>query len=78
VSSSSSSDKLDYLGDDDVDWDGMHSGPDTTKHSHLAEGEIHVAALRTEPPFEETSTVEGILSFLNHHPPFFSPLINIV
>ena len=36
VSSSSSSEKLDYSGDDDTDWDDVHSAPDASKHSHLA------------------------------------------
>ena len=57
---------------DDVDWDDVHSTPDTCKHSHLAEEEMQVAALGTELPFEETSIVKGILSFLSHHPPFLA------
>jgi len=42
VSSSSSSEKLDYSGDDDVDWDNVHSAPDSSKYSHLAEEETSV------------------------------------
>ena len=35
VSSSSSSERLDYSGDDVVDWDNVYSIPDTNKYSHL-------------------------------------------
>ena len=42
VSSSPSSEKLDYSGDDDVDWDNVYSAPDTNKYSHLTEEEISV------------------------------------
>ena len=46
----------------------MHSAPDTSKYSHLAEEEMQVvAAPETELPFGETSGTERILSFLNHH-----------
>jgi len=55
------------LGDDDADWDDVHSALDTSKYSHLTEEEVQIAATRIEPPSEEISTVEGILSFLNHH-----------
>ena len=40
--SSSSSERLDYSWDDDVDWDNVYSAPDTNKYSHLAEEEINV------------------------------------
>ena len=40
--SSSSSERLDYSGNDDVDWDNMYSAPDTSKCSHLAKEEITV------------------------------------
>jgi len=50
----------------------VHSAPDTNKHSHWAKEEIQVAALGIEPLSEETLTVEGILSFLNHHPLFLA------
>jgi len=40
VSFSSSSEKLDYLGDDDVDWDNVHPSLDTSKYSHLTEEEM--------------------------------------
>jgi len=63
ISSSSSSEKLDYSGDDDVDWDTVHPSPDTSKYSHLAEEEMQVAALKTELPFGETFTSEGILFY---------------
>jgi len=43
VSSSSSSEKLDYPGDDNVDRDNVHPSPDTSKYSHLAEEEMQVA-----------------------------------
>jgi len=56
-----------YSGDDDVDWDDMHSAPDSRKHFHLPEEEMQVAALGTKSPSVETLIVEGILSFLNHH-----------
>ena len=71
MSSSSSSEKLDYSGDNDADWDDVHSAPDTSKYSHLAKEEVQVAAPRIEPLSEETLTVEGILFFLNHHSPLF-------
>ena len=66
ISSSSLSEKLDYLGDDDVDWDIVHPSPDTSKYSHLAEEKMQVAALETELPFGETSIVEGILFYHSH------------
>ena len=47
MSSSSSSEKLDYSGDDDVDWDNMHPAPDTIKFSHLTEEEMQVAIPET-------------------------------
>ena len=72
MSSSSSSEKLEYLGDDDVDWDNVHSASDTSKYSRLAKEEMQVAILKIELPFGETSTTEGILSYLNHHQHFFS------
>ena len=78
VSCSSSSEKLDYSGDEDIDWDDVHSASDTSKHSHLAKEEMQVATSGTEPASGETSTVEGILFYLNHHSPFFSPVINNV
>ena len=40
MSSSSSSEKLDYLGDDDDDCDNVHLAPDTRKYTHLAKEEI--------------------------------------
>ena len=40
VSSLSLSEKLDYSGDDDVDWDDVHPAPNTSKHSHLTEEEM--------------------------------------
>ena len=55
-SSSSSSEKLEYSGDDDVDWDNVHHAPNANKYSHLAEEEIQVAIPETEPPFRETAT----------------------
>ena len=67
VSSLSSSEKLDYSGDDDADWNDVHSAPDINKYSHLAQEEVQVAAPGIKPPSGETSTVEGILFFLNHH-----------
>ena len=75
VLSLSLSEKLDYSGDDDVDWEDVHPAPDTSKHSHLAEEEMQISIPRIEPQFGETSTVKGILSFLNHH---HSSIINIV
>jgi len=60
------------LGDDDVDWDNVHSAPDTSKYSRLAKEDMQVAVLKTEPLLGETSTTEGILSYLNHHHHFFS------
>ena len=76
----SSSEKLDYSGDDDVDLDDVHPAPDTNKHSHLVEEKIQIAAPIIEPQSKETSIVEGILSFFNHyhHPTFFSSDINTV
>jgi len=50
VSSSSSSEKLDYSGDDDDDWNNVHLAPDTSKYSHLAEEEMQVTVPETEPP----------------------------
>ena len=67
TSCSSSSEKLDYLGDDNVDWDNMYPAPDTIKYSDLAEEEMQVAALEIELPFGETSTGEGILFYPSHH-----------
>jgi len=56
----------------------MHFAPDTNKNSHLTE-EMQMAAPRTEPPSGETSIIESMISFLNHHPhPFFNSVINIV
>ena len=78
MSFSSSSEKLNYSGDDNIDWDDVHSASDTSKYSHLTEEEMQIAAPGTEPASRETSTVEDILSFLNYHSPFFSPVINIV
>ena len=57
VSSSSSSEKRDYSGDDDVDWDHVHSSPDTSKYSHLVEEKVQIAAPRIVPLFGDTSTV---------------------
>ena len=54
VSSSSSSKKLDYLGDDDIDWDDVHPAPNTSKYSHLTEEEMQIAAPRIEPQSGET------------------------
>jgi len=45
----------------------VHSAPDTRKYFHLAEEEMQAAAPGTKPPSGETSFVEGILSFLDHH-----------
>ena len=42
LSSSSSSERLDYSGDDDVDWDNVYSTLDTNKDTHLAEKEIGI------------------------------------
>ena len=39
VSFPSSSEKLDYSGDD-IDWDNVHPAPDTSKFSHLTKGEM--------------------------------------
>ena len=41
----------------------MNPSPDTSKYSHLAEEEMQVAALKTELPFGETFTSEGILFY---------------
>jgi len=42
VPSSSSSERLDYSGDDDADWDNVYTSPDTSKYSHLTKEEISV------------------------------------
>ena len=39
IPSPSSSEKLDYSGDD-IDWDNVHPTPDTNKFSHLTKEEI--------------------------------------
>jgi len=57
VSSLSSSKKLDYSGDDDADWDDVHSTLDTSKYSHLVEEKVQIAAPRIVPLFGDTSTV---------------------
>jgi len=57
VSSLSSSEKLDYSGDDDVDWEDVHPTPDTRKHSYLAKEEMHISIPRIEPQSGGTSTV---------------------
>jgi len=44
--SPSLSERLDYLGDDDVDWDNVYSALDTSKYSHFVKEEINVE----EPP----------------------------
>ena len=46
VSSSSSYERLDYLGDDDVNWDNVYSALDTSKYSHFVKEEISIE----EPP----------------------------
>ena len=40
VSSLSSREKLNYSGDDTVDWEDVHPASDTSKHSHLVEEEM--------------------------------------
>jgi len=47
VSSLSSSKKLDYSGDNDVDWNNVHHALDTSKYSHLAEEEMQVVIPET-------------------------------
>ena len=42
MSSSSSSKKFVYSGDDDVDENNVYSAPDISKYSHLAEEEISI------------------------------------
>ena len=77
LSSSSSSEKLDYSGDDDADWNDVHFALDTSKYYHLGEEEVQVAAPGIELLSVKTSTIEGILpsSIIT---PFFSPVINNV
>ena len=78
VLSSSSSEKLDFSGDDNVDWDDVHSAPDTSKYSYLAEEKMQIATPRIELLFRETSIVESIPSSIIIITPFFSFVINIV
>ena len=75
MSSSSSSEKLDYSGDGDVDLEDVHPAPDTNKHSHLAEEELQITTPRIEPQSGGALIVEGIIFFLNH---YHSSVINIV
>ena len=48
-----SSEKLDYLGDDNVDWEDVHATPETNKHSHSAEEEMHVGPKAFHPSFDD-------------------------
>ena len=75
VSSSSSSEKLGYSGDDDFDCEDVHPTPDTSKNSYLAEEEMQIPTSRIEPQSGGALTVKGIPFFLNHH---HSSIINIV
>ena len=75
MSSSSSSEKLNYSGGDDVDWKYMHPALDTNKYFHLAEEEMHIATPRIESQSGGASIVEHIISFINHH---LSSVVNIV
>ena len=54
MSSSSLSERLDYSGDDGINWDNVYSTLDTSKYSHLAEEEISV-----EVATMSTSSVVG-------------------
>ena len=59
VLSLSSGEKLDYSGDDDVDWEDVHHALDTSKHSHLAEEEMQMATLKIEPQSEELQPLKA-------------------
>jgi len=72
----SSSKKLDYTGDDNVDWDNVHPALDTNKYSHLAEEKMLVVILETELQFAEITTTEDILFYPSH--PFPFPIIYII
>ena len=48
VSSSSSSEKLHYSRDDDVDWDNVHPTLDSSKFSYMTEEEVQVVVLEIE------------------------------
>ena len=61
ISSLSSSEKLDYSGDD-IEWDNACPVPDTSKFSYLTEEEVQVAVSEKELPIEGTATTDGILS----------------
>ena len=61
--------KLDYLGDDNVDWDNVYFAPYTSKYSHLAEKEISVE----EDP-TSTSSLNGRSSHFEDLP---SPTLRI-
>ena len=87
--SSSSSKRLDYSGDDDVDRDNVYSAPDTSKYSHLAEEEISVeeTPASTSGVTERSSHFEDLPSptlwigkYLNlsWYSRLFSIIINIV
>ena len=76
VYSSSLSEKLDYPGDDNIDWDNVHPAPDTSKYSHLAGEEMQEAISETESPFGETTTIGGILFYLSHR--FSFPIMKIL
>jgi len=65
VSSSSSSERLDYSGDDDIVWDNVYYAPDTNKYSHLAKEEISV---------EKTPTsTSGMMGRSSHFEDLSSP-----
>ena len=72
MSSSSSSENLDYSGND-VDWDNVCPAPDTSKFSHLTKEDMQVAILGTEQPFREIATADGILYF-----PFLAFLVKYI
>ena len=76
MSSSSSSEKLDYSRDDDVDWDNVRPAPSTSKYSHLIEEEMLVVVPETDLLFKETTTTEGIHFYPSHH--FSFPIIQIL
>ena len=78
LSSSSSSEKLDYSGNDDVDRDTVYLSPNTSKYSYLAEEEMQVATPKIELPFGETSTIEGILFYTSHRLSFFRHYFDLV
>ena len=56
VSSPSSSEKLDYSGDD-IDWSNVHPAAEATKFSYLTEEEMQMTVLKKELPLEGTITV---------------------